>query len=68
MKRLLARIGIGGFYLYVTYDMPGRNKEIISGPYRFPYNPYQSCRLYSMSAKTRYHLRAPRRDIQKPLI
>jgi hypothetical protein len=56
--RLLALMGIGGFYLHKDYVW--RDEHVIEGPYNYPHNPYRDHRLYGMHFEVKYYLRKPK--------
>jgi hypothetical protein len=68
MQRLMAKLGIGGFYLHAksTSVVTGETTESIRGPYDYPHNPYFGARIYFFDAESRYHLRRPKGIILPP--
>ena len=62
--RVLAFIGIGGYYLHKDYVWDGRYE--IEGPYDHPVNTYGENTPYGMTFESVYHLRKPKGEITTP--
>lgn len=63
ITRILARLGIGAFYLHTTYNFPGldRTEEFIKGPYKTPTNPFSELNQAWCRDEVRFHFTPPER-------
>ena len=67
LQVMLARYGIGAFYLRRTQVSPQKDVETLEGPYSWPYNPYNGMRTYFSSASSEYHLMKPKKIDLAPM-
>jgi hypothetical protein len=69
IERLLARFGIGGYYLrIVRHILPPEHPrhEEFQGPYKAPLNPYRNMIFKGIDTEARYYRHPPAGLIRPP--